>query len=77
MNVRELRDLLDQLDDRQQVIVGTADAGAFGHPHLDLVNPDRGLRASPIMLFAYPPGYEPGLAECDCLICKVRRGAPL
>lgn len=77
MNVRELRDLLGQLDSRQRILAGTADGSAVGQPHLDLLRPERGLRGSPVMLYAYPAGYEPDLEACDCLLCKQRRGAPL
>lgn len=74
MNIRELRELLSQLDSRQRILVGTPDGQALGQPHLTLVDPGKGPY-SPVMLYAYPPGYEPERGECDCLLCAERIGA--
>ena len=77
MRVRELIDLLRELDARQTVIVGTADGQCLAAPHAALVSPEAGLRRSAIMLYSYPPEVAEMADECDCLLCRARVGAAL
>lgn len=77
MRVGELVRLLREFDQRQTIVVGSAEGTSLGAAHVGPIDPGQGPFRGPLMIYSYPVGYEPEPGDCDCLLCYVRAGGEL